>query len=186
MFSNRPVERLSSRMTESPRASRASARWEPMKPAPPVMRARTVRGYAGLVTYGCRVEGRRIRVAHVITRMIVGGAQETVLLAAALADRDRFDPVLVCGPQTGSEGSLHDEVRRRGVELVVLPHLVREVHPWHDVRALQTLTHLLRERDVDVVHTNSSKAGILGRVAARRAGVRTVVHTVHGWPFHDH
>lgn len=157
-----------------------------MKPAPPVMRARTVRGYAALVTYGCRVDGRRIRVAHVITRMIVGGAQETVLLAAALADRERFDPLLVCGPQTGSEGSLHDEVRRRGVELVVLPDMVREVHPWHDARALPALTRLFRDRAIDVVHTNSSKAGIIGRVAARRAGVRTVVHTVHGWPFHDH
>jgi glycosyltransferase involved in cell wall biosynthesis len=125
-------------------------------------------------------------VAHVITRMIVGGAQETALLAAALADRERFEPVLVCGPQTGSEGSLHDEVRRRGVELVVLPDLVREVHPWHDARALRALTRFFRERAVDVVHTNSSKAGILGRAAARRAGVETVVHTVHGWPFHEH
>jgi glycosyltransferase involved in cell wall biosynthesis len=145
-----------------------------------------VRGYAALVTYGCRVDGRRIRVAHVITRMIVGGAQETALLAAALADRTRFDPLLVCGPQTGPEGSLHDEVRRRGVELVVLPDLVREVHPMHDARALPALTRLFRERAVDVVHTNSSKAGIVGRVAARRARVPTVIHTVHGWPFHEH
>jgi glycosyltransferase involved in cell wall biosynthesis len=145
-----------------------------------------VRGYAALVTYGCRVDGRRIRVAHVITRMIVGGAQETALLAAALADRSRFDPLLVCGPQTGSEGSLHDEVRRRDVELVVLPDLVREVHPWHDARALPALTRLFRDRAVDVVHTNSSKAGIVGRAAARRAGVPSVVHTVHGWPFHEH
>jgi glycosyltransferase involved in cell wall biosynthesis len=150
------------------------------------MRARTLRGYAALVTYGCGVDGRRIRVAHVITRMIVGGAQETVLLAAALADRERFDPLLVCGPQTGPEGSLHDEVRRRGIELVVLPDLVREVHPWHDARAVPALTRLFRERAVDVVHTNSSKAGIVGRAAARRARVGTVVHTVHGWPFHDH
>ena len=125
-------------------------------------------------------------MAHVITRMIVGGAQETVLLAAALADRARFEPVVVCGPQTGSEGSLHDEVRRRGVELVVLPDLVRQVHPWHDARALRALTGLFAQRRIDVVHTNSSKAGILGRAAARRAGVPTVVHTVHGWPFHDH
>ncbi|MCA1711297.1 MAG: glycosyltransferase family 4 protein [Actinobacteria bacterium] len=128
--------------------------------------------------------GERIRVAHVITRMIVGGAQETVLLAAALADRDRFDPVVVCGPQTGSEGSLHDEVRRRGVELVIVPELVREVDLLADARVVPALTRLFRERRFDVVHTNSSKAGIVGRVAAHRAAV-PAVHTVHGWPFHD-
>lgn len=128
---------------------------------------------------------RPLRVAHVITRMIVGGAQETVLLAAVLADRTRFEPFVVCGPQTGPEGSLHDEVRRRGVELVVVPELVREVHPRKDARVVPALTRLFRQRDVDVVHTNSSKAGVVGRLAARRASVPRVVHTVHGWPFHD-
>jgi glycosyltransferase involved in cell wall biosynthesis len=128
---------------------------------------------------------RPLRVAHVITRMIVGGAQETVLLAAALADRSRFEPLIVCGPQTGSEGSLHEEVRRRGVELVVVPDLVREVDPLRDVRAVPALTRLFRQRGIDVVHTNSSKAGIVGRLAARRAGAPRVLHTVHGWPFHD-
>ncbi len=131
------------------------------------------------------VAADKIRVAHVITRMIVGGAQETVLLAAALADRSRFEPVVICGPQTGSEGSLHDEVRRRGVELVVVPELVREVSPLKDARAVGALARLFRERAFDVVHTNSSKAGIVGRVAAQRASVPRVVHTVHGWPFHD-
>jgi glycosyltransferase involved in cell wall biosynthesis len=124
-------------------------------------------------------------MAHVITRMIVGGAQETVLLAAALADRTRFEPLVVCGPQTGSEGSLHEEVRRRGVELVIVPELVREVAPVTDLRAVPALTRLLRDRRVDLVHTNSSKAGIVGRLAARRAGL-PAVHTVHGWPFHEH
>lgn len=124
------------------------------------------------------------RVAHVITRMIVGGAQETVLLAAALADRSRFEPIIVCGPQTGPEGSLHDEVRRRGIELVIVPALVREINPIYDARVVPALSQLFRTRSVDVVHTNSSKAGIVGRIAARRSGVGRVVHTVHGWPFH--
>jgi len=132
------------------------------------------------------VGNERIRVAHVITRMIVGGAQETVLLAAALADRSRFEPFVVCGPETGSEGSLHDEVRARGVELVVLPELVREVSPRPDALVIPALARLFRQRHVDVVHTNSSKAGIVGRIAARRARVPGVVHTVHGWPFHVH
>jgi glycosyltransferase involved in cell wall biosynthesis len=125
-------------------------------------------------------------VAHVITRMIVGGAQETVLLAAALADRSRFDPVVVTGPQTGSEGSLHEELAARGIEVVLVPELVREVSPATDLRAVLALTKLFRSLDPDVVHTNSSKAGIVGRLAARRARVPRVLHTVHGWPFHEH
>jgi glycosyltransferase involved in cell wall biosynthesis len=126
------------------------------------------------------------RVAHVITRMIVGGAQETVLLAAALADRSRFDPVVVTGPQTGSEGSLHEELASRDVEVVLVPDLVRQVSLWQDLRAVHDLSRVFRRMRADVVHTNSSKAGIVGRMAARRAGVPRVLHTVHGWPFHDH
>jgi glycosyltransferase involved in cell wall biosynthesis len=118
--------------------------------------------------------------------MIVGGAQETVLLAAALADRSRFDPVVVTGPQTGSEGSLHEELAARGVEVVLVPELVRQVSPVTDLRAVLALTRVFRLLKADVVHTNSSKAGILARIAARRAGVPRVLHTVHGWPFHDH
>ena len=125
-------------------------------------------------------------MVHVITRMIVGGAQETVLLAAALADRSRFDPVVVTGPQTGSEGSLHEALRDRGVEVVLVPALVRQVSPRLDLSVVSALTATFRRLGADVVHTNSSKAGIVGRVAARRAGVPRVLHTVHGWPFHDH
>jgi glycosyltransferase involved in cell wall biosynthesis len=109
-----------------------------------------------------------------------------VLLVAALADRSRFDSFVVTGPQTGSEGSLHNELRARGVKTVVLPELVREVSPRRDAASVLALARLLRDRQVDVVHTNSSKAGIVGRIAARRAGVPAVLHTVHGWPFHDH
>lgn len=127
-----------------------------------------------------------MRVVHVITRMIVGGAQETVLLAAALADPDRVEPIVVTGPQTGPEGSLHEEAARRGVRVLVTPSLVREVAPATDLRAVPDLVRMLRTLRPDVVHTHSSKAGIVGRVAARRAGVPGVVHTVHGWPFHDH
>jgi glycosyltransferase involved in cell wall biosynthesis len=127
--------------------------------------------------------GRPIRVLHLITRMIVGGAQENTMLSCALIDRDRFPSEIVCGPQTGSEGELHTETRNRGVRLRIEPSLVREIHPLKDVLALVRLTRLLRRERYDVVHTHSSKAGILGRLAARLAGVPVVVHTVHGWAF---
>jgi glycosyltransferase involved in cell wall biosynthesis len=127
----------------------------------------------------------RIRVLHVITRLIVGGAQENTMLTAALLDPDRYAVDVVSGPQTGSEGSLISEVRARGIRLTVLPTLVREVNPLKDALALGALVRLIRHGGYDIVHTHSSKAGILGRWAARLAGVPTIVHTVHGWGHHD-
>ncbi len=129
---------------------------------------------------------RPIRVLQVITRMIVGGAQETVMLASAMVDRARFPSDLLTGPQTGPEGELQSDTRARGVRVFIEPSLVREIHPWKDLVALIRLTRFLRRNRYDVVHTHSSKAGILGRIAARLAGVPVVVHTAHGWGFHPH
>ena len=129
------------------------------------------------------MSGRPLRVLHVITRMIVGGAQENTMLSCALVDRARFPSEILTGPQTGPEGSLHEETRLRGVTLHVEPALVREVHPVKDALALVRLVRFLRGGRYDVVHTHSSKAGILGRIAAHLAGVPVVVHTAHGWGF---
>jgi glycosyltransferase involved in cell wall biosynthesis len=127
----------------------------------------------------------RIRVLHVITRLIIGGAQENTMLTAALLEPTRYIVGVVSGPQTGPEGSLIPEVRARGIRLTILPSLVREVHPLKDPAALVALTYLIRRGRYDIVHTHSSKAGILGRWAARLAGVPIIVHTVHGWGHHD-
>ncbi len=129
--------------------------------------------------------GRPIRILHVITRMIVGGAQENTLLSCALASRPGFHCELLSGVQTGAEGELHSETRARGVVHHLEPSLVREIHPVKDALALARLTRFLRAGRWDVVHTHSSKAGVLGRCAARLAGVPHVVHTVHGWGFHE-
>lgn len=127
--------------------------------------------------------GRPVRVLHIITRMIVGGAQENTLLSCALASRAGFHCELLSGVQTGLEGELHSETRARGVTHHLEPSLVREIHPVKDALALARLTRALRAGRWDIVHTHSSKAGVLGRCAARRAGVPHVVHTVHGWGF---
>ncbi len=129
------------------------------------------------------MSGRPIRVLHVITRMIIGGAQENTMLSCALIDPERFPSTLLTGVETGPEGSLHDECRARGVKIEFEPALVRAVDPWRDLRAADRLTRAIREGGYDVVHTHSSKAGILGRIAARRARAPVVVHTAHGWPF---
>lgn len=128
----------------------------------------------------------RVRVLHPITRLIVGGAQENTLLTAARLDPSRYEVEVLSGPQTGSEGSLIEEARQSGIKLILLPSLVRQISPLDDLRALFALRRIMRAGGYDIVHTHSSKAGLLGRLAARLAGVRVVVHTVHGWSFHAH
>lgn len=129
---------------------------------------------------------RPLRVLHVITRMIVGGAQENTMLSCALIDRTRFASTILTGAETGVEGELHSESRARGIEVAVEPSLVRRLSPWHDLVATLKLWRTMKRGGYDIVHTHSSKAGILGRIAARLAGVPVIVHTTHGWGFNSH
>jgi glycosyltransferase involved in cell wall biosynthesis len=124
-----------------------------------------------------------VRVLHVVTRFILGGAQEATLLSAALVDQARFPSEILTGTESGPEGNLFAEAKALGVRLHFEPTLVRELHPVKDVLAVARMTSFFRRYQPDVVHTHSSKAGILGRIAARLAGVPVVVHTAHGWPF---
>jgi len=128
----------------------------------------------------------RPRVAHVITRLIVGGAQETALASVVeLRRRGRFDADLILGPTYGPEGTLVPEAHRLGVEPRLVRSLRREINPLLDPVALGALAVTLRRGRYDVVHTHSSKAGVLGRIAARAARVPAIVHTVHGWGFNE-
>ncbi len=123
------------------------------------------------------------RVCLLITRMVVGGAQRIALETALAAKAAGWEVELWHGPETGIEGSLLPEARRRGLTLRLVPHLMRDVRPLDDARALAFLVHAFRKERFDLVHTHSSKAGILGRIAARVAGIPHVLHTVHGWGF---
>lgn len=127
-----------------------------------------------------------VRVLHLITRLIVGGAQENTLYTAAGLDPRRYQVTVLSGPQTGSEGSLIEEARQQGIALELLPTLVRQISPLQDLRTLQVLVQHLRQERYTIIHTHSSKAGILGRIAAHVAGVPVILHTVHGWSFHDY
>lgn len=125
-----------------------------------------------------------MRVVHVITRLIVGGAQENTLATVkGLRQREGIEVKLISGPATGPEGSLEEEARTVPGLLHLLPSLVRPVHPWKDVRACVALLHQFRSFQPDLVHTHSGKAGVLGRLAARRAKVPLIVHTLHGPSF---
>lgn len=124
-----------------------------------------------------------MHVCHIITRLIVGGAQENTLLSCEGSHARGRRVTLIVGPTHGPEGSLVERARAGGYEFVEMPELVRSVHPTRDWRALRRLRFWLRERRPDVVHTHSSKAGILGRIAAWNERVPAIVHTVHGMSF---
>ena len=125
-----------------------------------------------------------MRVTHIITRLIVGGAQEnTVASVLGMAGQPGIESELVTGPDSGAEGSLARLFATCPERLITASHLVRPIHPLKDGLALAQLTGILRARQPDIVHTHSGKAGILGRLAARRAGVPIVVHTIHGPSF---
>jgi len=122
----------------------------------------------------------RARVLHVITRLEPGGAQRNTLYTVEHLDRDRFDPALAWGP-----GDPLDEVAAAIPDLRREPvaELVRPVAPALDARALRRLVAVMRRLEPDVVHTHSSKAGVLGRIAARVAAVPVTVHSIHGYGF---
>lgn len=118
-----------------------------------------------------------MRVTHIITRLIVGGAQENTLATVqGLRQIPGVEVHFISGPTTGPEGSLEAGLQN----LIIVPELIRAVHPLKDMQALKKLEGILREQKPDIVHTHSGKAGILGRLAAKRAGVPVIIHTIHG------
>lgn len=126
-----------------------------------------------------------MRIAHIITRMIVGGAQENTLLCCKdLVEEFGEDTLLITGPALGPEGDLLARNGAGGVPVRMIPSLRRPIHPWRDSRAFGHLKGILREYRPDVVHTHSAKGGMLGRLAAWPLRVPAVLHTVHGAPFH--
>ena len=127
-----------------------------------------------------------MRIVHIITRLIVGGAQEnTVLTCRGLAERGHV-VTLLTGPETGPEGEMFSVARGYGVRVEVIGSLRRDVSPFRDLASVPELVAALGRLRPDVVHTHSSKAGVVGRLAGRVAGVRCVVHTIHGLPFFDY
>ncbi len=124
-----------------------------------------------------------MRVTHVITRLIVGGAQEnTIASVLGLREKPGLEVDLIAGTTEGAEGSLQPLVDAAGC-LTVVPELIRAVRPWTDWVAYRKLVTLFRSQRPDLVHTHSGKAGILGRLAARTAGVPLIVHSIHGPSF---
>ncbi|HET8651175.1 MAG TPA: glycosyltransferase family 4 protein [Gaiellaceae bacterium] len=124
---------------------------------------------------------RRPRLLLLVTLAETGGAQSYVasLLPAVVQDFDVA--VAAYGP-----GPLRDAAAEAGVRFLPLRSLRRPVRPWRDLAALVELTRLLRAERPDILHASSSKAGVLGRVAAALARVPVRIFTAHGWAFTAH
>jgi len=118
--------------------------------------------------------------------MIVGGAQENTLLSVEGLDQmPEYEVTLASGIDRGPEGDLLTRARKT-TRLVIVPELGRSINPINDLVALWKLYRLIRKGRYHIVHTHSSKAGVLGRVAAKMAGTPLIVHTLHSLVFHDY
>ena len=125
-----------------------------------------------------------MRIAHIITRLIIGGAQENTLFNVDDQHHLFHDEVcLITGPGLGPEGSLEPKALARGLDLRVLPELRRSLNPLQDWSCLRAIRRAFDDFAPQLVHTHSSKAGILGRLAAHQLGI-PAVHTIHGASFH--
>lgn len=124
-----------------------------------------------------------MNICHIITRLIIGGAQENTLLTCQGLHERGHRVTLITGPEAGPEGSLLAEARSGGYQVEVIASLRRAVRPFTDLRARRDLCRILTAIRPTIVHTHSSKAGVLGRIAARDVGIPAIVHTIHGLSF---
>ncbi|MDD5170766.1 MAG: glycosyltransferase family 4 protein [Syntrophales bacterium] len=136
--------------------------------------------------------GDKIKVIHVITRFDKGGSAENTFLTIRDLDKKRFDVSMICGSSQESriceaEMSAAQEnlacAKRNGVQIMHLPGLVRSVNPIRDLMAFFSLLHTFSKEKPHIVHTHTSKAGLLGRWAAFLVQVPVIIHTPHGHVF---
>ena len=125
----------------------------------------------------------RLRIAHVITKLELGGAQQNTVYTVSNLNQSLFEPYLISGPG----GVLDDETRMMpNVSVKFCGELSRAIRPVADYQAYQQLRQQIREIKPDIVHTHSSKAGVLGRLAAAAENVPVILHTYHGFGFHKY
>ncbi len=121
----------------------------------------------------------KIKVAHIITLLELGGAQENTLYTCEHLDKNKFDVMLICG-----KGGILD-AQTKNIKTYFVKHLIREICPLYDLLAFIKIYKILKKEKPDVIHAHSSKAGIIGRWAAYCAKVPVIIHTFHGFGFND-
>lgn len=124
----------------------------------------------------------RKKVLHIITNLPVGGAQDNTLLTVEKLDRRRYEVALMCS----KEGRWVERAMAiKDLEIIFVNELTRPIHIVYDIIAFWKIYRILKKKRYDIVHTHSSKPGFLGRIAAKLAGTSIIIHTIHGFPFHD-
>jgi glycosyltransferase involved in cell wall biosynthesis len=133
-----------------------------------------------------------MKIVHIITRLILGGAQENTLITCKVLSQRGHDVTLITGPALGPEGKLFNETKSQGYEVIVVDRLRRAINPLDDAVSYFQIKKLLRQLRPDIVHTHSAKAGVLGRFAGHSSkgkwgeNLPAVVHTIHGLAFHPY
>ncbi len=134
-----------------------------------------------------------MKIVHIITRLILGGAQENTLITCKLLAERGHDVTLITGPALGPEGELFEQTKNQKYNVIVVPKMIRAICPLHDPISYFQIKKLLKRIKPDIVHTHSAKAGILGRFAAHSLrnthhAIRNtkIVHTIHGLAFHPY
>ncbi|MCM8818164.1 MAG: glycosyltransferase family 4 protein [Candidatus Omnitrophica bacterium] len=128
-----------------------------------------------------------MKICHIITRLVVGGAQENTIFTVEGLIKKGYKVDLITGKTKGPEGTLEKKVQQKGIPLIIVKELVRNINPFYDIIAFVKLFFIFRKNKYDIVHTHSAKAGILGRISAKLAYSSTIViHTIHGLPFHQY
>jgi len=129
---------------------------------------------------------RKIRIAHIITRMDRGGAPDIVRLLVEKLDPQAFEATLIYGMTSQPSEATSRLLAEGGQKAHMVPSLRRAINPFDDIQAYTVLLRILRREKFDIVHTHTAKAGVLGRLAARRAGVPVVIHSPHGHDFYGY
>jgi glycosyltransferase involved in cell wall biosynthesis len=124
---------------------------------------------------------RKIKICHIQLLPLMSGVQRSMLYILQALDRNQYDVHVICK----EEGDLTRTLKQLGIHIILLPNLVRTIHPLQDSVALFKLLKLFKKYKFDIVHTHSSKTGFLGRLAARLSGTEKILHSVHGLPFHE-
>lgn len=127
-----------------------------------------------------------LKVLHLITHFAVGGATEPTITTCQHLDRSRFESLILSGRTDAGQATMLPQAEAAGVRVEMLPSLRRPIRPWVDYQAYTDLVRRLRAERWDILHTHGSKAGVIGRLAAAKAGVPVIIHNVHGWGHHGH